>query len=229
MKKAIGLAAILMPVISVRKNGSANSRPLPGGKITPQQKLIATSKRFGNSGLEDNQGSTICAYDHLPLAEGTLQQGTEFRFFENASNRAFPLTNLMEGKLQVGEGLVLKRIWFTVLSVIAATGEVIDEQTFDAFGLPGLNKSDFEFFNDNNRVIKPMPLTRQRPEFNWKAWNADSNIIHLDTDITLQPLIPFVCALRTPLITVPASETNNYYMGCYIEGPGAILNPRTNY
>jgi len=199
-----------------------------GKTPTPQQVLTQKGKRFGNN-LDDGQGSSVIAYDHLQIATGLNQQGTEFRFFENAANRAFPFTNLMEGRLPVAEGMVLKRIWFTMMSVVAATGEILDEQTFAAYGLPGLYKSDFTFMNGNSRVIKPTPLSKQKAQWNWKGWNATSDIIHLDTDITLQPLIEFVCSLRIPTVTVPAVAGHTQWLGCYIEGPGAILNPRTNY
>ncbi len=201
----------------------------PYMKPTPQSVLIDKADNFGNRGLKNSQGSSVIIYDHLPVTAGFQPSGTEFRFFENAASRQFPFTNLMEGRLPVAEGFILKRIWFTIMSVITATGEIADEQTFLAFGLPGMYKSDFSFFNANNRVVKPTPLTKQKTQWNYQAWSAVNEVIHLDTDISIQPLIEFACSLRLPGVTIPTSTTLSYYLGCYAEGPGGIMNPRANF
>ncbi len=195
---------------------------------TAQGKLVATSAKFGNKGLRNSQGSTVVIYDHLLLAQGLQPAGTTLKFFENASSRIFPFTNLQEGRLPVAEGFVLERMWFSVLQVLNATGEIL---SINAVGLAsvGLYKSDFEFFNANNRVIKPTPLTKMMAQFNWKSWNAINEVIHLDTDITIQPLIQFKCQLTLPAVTLPTSATISYYLGCYCEGAGGIMNPRANF
>lgn len=213
----------------VGKKPQQSVRTNPYQVPTPQAKLINAADRFGNKGLKNSQGSSVIIYDHLKVSEGLNPVGTEFRFFENAASRTFPFTNLMEGRLPVAEGMILERIWFTIMTVVTATGEVVNEQTFAAFGLPGLYKSDFSFFNANNRVIKPSPLTKQNPAFNWQSGSTINEVIHLDTDISIQPLIEFVCSLRLPTITFPVSDTVDYYLGCYAEGAGGIMNPRANF
>lgn len=224
------MANLVRRVAGMKKRGVTQSvRNNPYQQPTPQAKLIHAGDRFGNRGLKNSQGSSVIIYDHLLLTEGLNPVGTELRFFENAASRTFPFTNLMEGRLPVAEGMVLERIWFTIMTVTVATGEIVDEQTFTAFGLPGLYKSDFSFFNANNRVIKPSPLTKQQPSFNWQSGSTINEVIHLDTDITIQPLIEFVCSLRLPTITIPTSIDLDYYMGCYCEGAGGILNPRANF
>ena len=208
-----------------------------GGKFnpfrnpTPQGKLIQTANKFGNRGIARMQGSTIIKYDFLPLVEG-LNQVKEYRFFENASTRQFPFTNLSEGKLQVGEAMSLERIYWVVMSVVSAglsAGEVVDVQTFDDFGVTGLYKGDFSFMNANNQVIKPAPLLSFKSNFNKHSNFLRNDILFMDTDLTLQPLIEFVSILKSPIVTIPASETLDFHIGCVIEGSGAILNPRANF
>src|SRR6185369_7562250 len=139
----------MMRRVGANKKPQQSVRQNPYQEPTQQAKLIHAADRFGNKGLKNSQGTSVIVYDHLPVTEGLNPVGTEFRFFENAASRTFPFTNLMEGRLPVAEGMILDRIWFTIMTVVAATGEVVNEQTFTAFGLPGLYKSDFSFFNAN--------------------------------------------------------------------------------
>lgn len=210
--------------MAVRKKPGFNNYQEP----TPQAKLINASNRFGNGGLKNSQGSTYCIYDSLLLPQGLTQAGTTFKFFENTASRIFPFTNLREGRLPVAEGFVLERMWFTVMTVVNATGEIITVGQL-VIASQGLYKSDFEFFNANNRVIKPTPIIKQLPAFNWKAWHQSNEVIHLDTDITIQPLIEFKCQVTIPTVTLPVSLTASYYLQCYCEGSGAIMNPRANF
>ena len=46
--------------------------------VTPQQKMVAVNKKFGNTNIKNQQGTTRVIYDSLPL-DGR----TNFRFFEN--------------------------------------------------------------------------------------------------------------------------------------------------
>jgi hypothetical protein len=199
----------------------------PYAKPTPQGKLIATSDKFGNTGIKKMQGSTIHKFHYLPVG-GAIPLGQELRFFENAGQVAFPFTNLMEGKLQVGEAMVLERIWFDLMTV-DNNGVVTDIQSPLQATAPGFYAGLFSFFNANNQVIKPTGTIKQLPTFNRKSWNVDNEVVHLDTDITLQPLIEFVCVYRSPNFTVTVPQGTTVYLGCHIEGAGAILNPRANF
>ena len=75
--------------------------------LTPQQKAVAVNNRFGNTNIRGQQGTTRVIYDSLPL-----DGATELRFFENASSRQYPLTNITsEGnRLTVGETFVIQKI-----------------------------------------------------------------------------------------------------------------------
>ena len=44
--------------------------------FTPQDKIVGINNRFGNTGIKNQQGSTVVLYDSLPL-DGR----NEFRFF----------------------------------------------------------------------------------------------------------------------------------------------------
>ena len=77
--------------------------------LTPQQKAVAVNNRFGNTNIKGQQGTTRVIYDSLPL-----DGATELRFFENASSRQYPFTNITsEGnRLTVGETFVIQKIYF---------------------------------------------------------------------------------------------------------------------
>jgi len=210
--------------MSMRDDGPSNF----GVQPTPQQKLISVANMFGNTGLKKMQGSSFIVYDFLPLTEG-LNAQNKMTFFKNVNTRQFPFTNLTENKLQVGEGFVLERMYLMIMSILTATQEVTNVQTFDTFATPGLYKSDFEIRQANNIVVKQSPLTSMKPEFNRAADFATDNVFYFDTDISFQPLLQFEMDLLTPKITIPTSETLDFYIGVAWEGAGAILNPRANF
>jgi len=193
---------------------------------TARAVLIAKANKFGNKGLQRMQGSSIVKYHFLPM-DGR----TTFRFFENVNTTRFPFTNLTENKLQVGEGMVLERGYFAIMSVTdpdAALPTVADVNTLRAFGFGGLYISNLNFNIANNQVLKPIPLTSFESNFNRHANFQNNDVFRFDTDTTLQPLIEFVGELRTPTYAV-ADPPPTLFLGLFIEGRGAILNPRTNF
>lgn len=196
-------------------------------KPTPQAKIIETTTKFGAKGIRKQQGSTIVKYDILPLPEGLIQP--TFSFFIDSNLRTFPFTNVKDGQLQVGEAMALERAYFFIVTQLVATGEFTDVETLDTFGIPGAGLANFDFVISNNRVVKPTPLTSAKPQFNRFAYFDDYNVYHFDTDIVIPTLIEFALNLKLPLITVPVSETLNYYIGCVIEGAGSILAPRSTF
>lgn len=195
---------------------------------TPQQKLISVADMFGNTGIKRQQGSSLIVYDSILLTEGLVPSVT-LQFFKNVAKKDFPFTNIQENKLQVGEAMVLERMYFAVLTVLVATGEITNVQSIDAFGAPAIYKSDYEIKQVNNTVVKQSPLTSLKPEFNKQAMSTTYTVYHFDTDITLQPLLQFELDLLMPINTIPASSTSDFYLMCAIEGAGAILNPKYNF
>jgi hypothetical protein len=195
---------------------------------TAQAKLINVANQFGNTGIKKQQGSSLIVYDSLQLTEG-LNAERVLSFFKNVNTRQFPFTNITENKLQVGEAMVLERMYFTVLTQLVATGEITNVQSLDQFATPALYKSDYEIKQVNNTVVKQSPLTSLKPEFNKEAKSTSYTVFHFDTDITLQPLLQFQLDLMTPAITIPTSVTSNFFLMCALEGAGAIMNPKYNF
>ena len=87
------------------------------GNVTPQQKAVSVNRRFGNTNVKKQQGSSVELYDTLPLSIAQAGQGTTLRFFEDAQTRTFPDTNLENSnQLSVGETLVTENIYFTIIT-----------------------------------------------------------------------------------------------------------------
>lgn len=210
-----------------RTNGSPKFSPFQNP--TPQGKLIEIANKFGNKGLKKMQGSTIIIYDSLQLTEGLNANGFTFNFFKGVANRDFPFTNLQENKFQVGEGLALQRMYFAILTTLVATGEVTNVQTFAEFTTFGLYKSDVEIRQVNNVILKSIPLTSMKSTFNKSAMFDGYDVFEFETDVTFQPLLQFQLTFQAPAITIPTSATSDFRIMCAWEGPGAIMNPRSNF
>lgn len=228
MPKTSGIALAVTPVAMRRKsNGTPKMNMFKNP--TPQGKIISTMEKFGSPGVRKQQGSTIIKYDILPLAEGATD-GETFTFFEEAQTRAFPFTNLTDGKLQVGESMTIQRMYFFIVSqTTAAPEDFTDVESIITFPLLGAQLSTFSIRISNNRVVKPTPLFSASPFFNRFAYWDDYNVFHFDTDIVIPTLLEFAVDLRVPAITVPTSATLTFYIGCAIEGLGSILAPRATF
>lgn len=201
-----------------------NPAAFPGASVTPSsgaiRKLVGASNRFGNPGIKNQQLTSFEIFHYIPY-DGTAQT---INFFENVNTAQFPLANIQENRLQVGESMIIQRVWFVILTVVE--GVVTDAQTFDEAALPGLYLSQMNWLNDNNRVIKEISLTQAKAEFNRKAYNNLNNCIHLDTDITIQPLLRFVNSLKCPNV---GGGLVNTFIGCHAAGVGTLLAPKTTY
>lgn len=186
------------------------------------RKIVGASNRFGNKGIKNQQLTTFEIFHYLPF---TGNAGI-YEFFRNVNTVAFPFANIQENRLQVGETMVINRIHFTVATINPATLAVSGVQTLEQAGLTGTYLSQFSWLNDNNRVIKDLSLTQMQAEFNRKGWSTDNNVLHLETDITIQPLIRFVCQLQA---TQSPAAPANLFIGCHASGVGTLLAPKTTY
>jgi len=195
------------------------------GNVIPSsseiRKIVGAANRFGNPGIKNQQLTSFEIFHYLPLTSNST-----LNFFEKVNTAVFPLANIQENRLQVGETMVINRIYFTIATINPATQEVSNILTIEQAGLNGLYLSQLNWLNDNNRVIKDLSLTNMQAEFNRKGWSTDNNVLHLETDITIQPLIRFVCQLRTTLI---AAVPTNAFIGCHASGVGTLLAPKTTY
>lgn len=188
---------------------------------TPEiRKIVGAANRFGNPGIKNQQLTTFEIFHYLPLVGNST-----LNFFEKVNTASFPLTNIQENRLQVGETMVINRVYFTI-ATISPANVVSNILTFEQAGFNGLYLSQMNWLNDNNRVIKDLSLTNAQAEFNRKGWSTDNNVLHLETDITIQPLIRFVNQLRTTDVGVIPENT---FIGCHASGVGTLLAPKTTY
>jgi len=196
-----------------------NKRALQRGMFTPQDKLMQVADRFGNTGLQKMQGSTVVKYDTLPL-DGR----TQYDFFQGSAQRNFPLSNTGSdgNKLGVGSSMVVQRAYLSVVtlnSVNAVTAiEPIALATF-----PFIASGEFGFEVANSLVIKNVPILSWLPEFNKDAENAINSSFEFDTLVAVQPLLEFVGTVR--VLGQPAVV--NKALRLTIEGVGSIMAPRT--
>ena len=194
------------------------------GTVTPQMKNISVNDKFGNTGIKRQQGSTVIKYDTLPL-DGS----TQLRFFEQSSQRNFPLSNTgTDGnKLGVGSSMVVERIYLSLVQYNAATNDLTSIAVCDLTTTRGIlvNNGEFGFEIANSLVIKNVPVLSFTPQFNKNAENQFNNSFDFDTQIIIPPLLEYVATLRLPNYTA----FEGYYLRLTIEGSGAIIAPKTTF
>jgi len=200
-------------------------REIYKGGVTPQEKLVAVNNKFGNSGIRSQQGTSRIIYDSLLVTTGK----TFFRFFEDSTTRAFPLTNTgSEGnKLGVGDTMVVSQVLFVIWDKVIATGKwELGTNILNVDATKVLAYFDFDIAN--NKVIKKLTLTESYYFFN-KDTSASNNTIDLETQIVIPPLLPYTLDLQLPSI-IPAPEAGKErYLVCQIIGTGGIIAPRTTF
>ena len=185
--------------------------------VSPQNKMINTGDKFGNSGLKSQQGSTRVIYDSL-----VVDGGTNYTFFENANARTFPLTNLTEGKLGVGETMVIERAYFAFITVDDATGNIVQFEALD--GEINSTTGEFKIEQANQIVMKPVPVMSMLSQFNKDAEFDTDVSFSFDTQLTLQPLLEFKVNVRFGSAVPAAAVGETKYMRCTLEGAGAIIS-----
>lgn len=189
------------------------------GAVTPQQKIIGVTDKFGNPAIKKQQGTTRVIYDTLPL-DGR----TEFRFFEESNNRNFPFTNMgADGnKLPVGNALACERAYLSVISRNATTGSITNVGSlFAGGGFENITVGELSLIIANKTTLKQMAILSMDPRFNKNAAYDDYNNFEFDTQAVLNPLLEFVYSLRTNTY-VPFADT---FLRFTIEGVGAIIAP----
>jgi hypothetical protein len=194
------------------------------GMVTPQMKNISVNDKFGNTGIKKQQGSTVIKYDTLPL-DGS----TQLRFFEQSSQRNFPLSNTgTDGnKLGVGSSMVVERIYLSLVQYDPTGNDLTTISNCDLTTTRGIliNNGEFGFEIANSLVIKNVPVLSFTPQFNKNAENQLNNSFDFDTQIIIPPLLEYVATLRLPNYTA----FEGYYLRLTIEGSGAIIAPKTTF
>jgi hypothetical protein len=205
-------------------------RTIYNSGTTPQDKLVAVNKKFGNTGIQSQQGTSRIIYDALPV---TNNGQTTFRFFEDSSSRAFPFTNTGSdgNKLGVGDTMVLGSVLFYRIARNNTTG--IFEDGLNITRVAGSTQlCYFNFEIANNQVIKKVTLTESRAAYNDSTAQNDTNLV-LETEIVIPPLLPYVLELRSPvslysIFEAPPAGTS-WYIFAEIIGTGGIIAPRTTF
>jgi len=207
--------------LTPRRNSIGKVENIPSSSEI--RKIVGAANRFGNPGIQNQQLTTMEIFHYLPVASNVTLD-----FFRAVNTAVFPLANIQENRLQVGETMTLNRIYFDVIKVDNTTGAILAVDTLENL-FPTAYMSQFSWLNDNNRVIKELGLTNMKPAHNRKGWNEKNDVFHLETDITIQPLIRFICQLQIPIVTIPSDEGSTYYIGCHAQGTGTLLAPKTTY
>jgi hypothetical protein len=204
-------------------------RQIYSAGVTPQEKIVAVNKKFGNTGIQSQQGTSRIIYDALPV---TNNGQTTFRFFEDSSSRAFPFTNTGSdgNKLGVGDTMVLGSVLFYAQQRATATG--IFNTADNLVNTQSLPLSYFNFEIANNQVVKKVTLTESSRLYNNSTAASNTNL-ELETEIVIPPLLPYVLELRTPaslytLLGAPAAG-NTWFVFAQIIGVGGIIAPRTTF
>lgn len=195
--------------------------------VTASAKLAMVNNKLGNPALKKNQGSTVEIYDYVTQTAGTIGTKQTINFFSSVNSKTFPLTNIQQNQLQVGEALSVEYIVFTRISQVTATGS-ITECTALLTTVAGANLGQFSLLLDNSRIIKNNSLIRSNSVFNPKGTTGVSNVFFPDTDLVIPPQISFSLELTLPINAdiIAAGTTISY--GCHLFGTGAILNLKHN-
>lgn len=186
--------------------------------FTPQDKIMSVGKRFGNVGLKSQQGTTRIIYDSL-LLDGR----DNYEFFKDVGSRAFPFKSLglTNNKLEVGESLVIQRVYLSIVTIVG--GVVTAIVPLDAATFPGIVGGEMNCVIANSQVLKPISVQSFTPQYNKNSTYDDYNNFEMDTLINIQPLLEFVFSLKA---TGGASIVDTY-LRLTVEGVGAILAPKT--
>lgn len=194
------------------------------GNFSPQRKTVSVNDKFGNTGIKNQQGSTVIKYDTLPL-DGR----TEYRFFEGSSQRNFPYSNTGSdgNKLGVGNSMVVERVYLSLVTFDTVIKDSITGIQPLIIGTTNGNilASQMNFSIANTSVIKDIPVLSFVPQFNKMAENAVNTNFEFDTQVVIPPLLEFVASLRLPVGVITANTS----LRLTIEGAGAIISPRATF
>jgi hypothetical protein len=195
-------------------------RTIDVNTFTAQQKNMQVAKRLGNTGLKNQQGSTVVLYDTLPL-DGS----TEFRFFEGSAQRNFPLSNTGSdgNKLGVGQSLVLERFYLSIVREEEPGVKTIEPVDINALG--GILLGELTVTVANSEIIKKVPILSTLPNFNKISENQLNCNFEFDTMAVIQPLLEFVCALRCDTYVADPES----HLRLTIEGSGSVIAPRVTF
>jgi hypothetical protein len=203
-------------------------------QITPQQKMVAVNNKFGNTNIKNQQGTTRVLFDALPL-----DSRTTFRFFENATTRQFPLTNVgSEGnRLEVGSTLTIEKIYFRLITFDAVNNTItaatpINKTLAGDFYGP-FATGEIDVLIANSQVVKQLPTTFALLDavanniFNPTAVNNSDVSFGFATDIVIPPLLEYIASLRTTSYDLTGITSTHIQL--FISGTAGIIAPQSTF
>lgn len=190
--------------------------------------MVAVNNKFGNTNIKGQQGTTRVLYDSLPL-----DLRTNFRFFENANNRQFPLTNIgSEGnRLEVGSTFTIQKIYFNLVTYDAVNNTITATSPLTA-GLSqfynAIATGELSFAIANSEVLKQVPVTfALGSQFNPSAVNTSDVALGLQTDLVIPPLLEYFANLRTTSYDMTGITFTHIQI--YLQGSAGIIAPQTTF
>jgi len=215
-----------------------------GGNGSANSKIVNVNNDMGVKNIGNMQGTTRIIYDAVPLAATAVN--STLRLFENAKTRTFPLTNLSENKLQVGESLAMQRFSCYILQCTSGTTFATGVHTFPFFGnFSRFYAGTMSFSIAQDQVIKKLPLASMWGSLNHRSqfagyltvqalaadpvtgYTLPHDVYHFDTPIVIPPTIEFYADITLPPITLPAGF--DFYFAMKIEGLGSLYAPKSTY
>ena len=182
--------------------------------MSAQDKMLNVASRLGLTSLKDMQGTTRMVYD------SSVTVAINHELFKNASQRAFPLTNVGANgnQFQVNEALLVEKIAFFIPADAAA---------INYSGLSTGNFSvKFDLVIGNKTVIKDATCELGGEQAFYNDGTAFSSVIDLEgVGILIPPQIEYYVIAKTFNAQTRVATASR--LGCYLFGTGALLNFNT--
>lgn len=193
---------------------------VPGapGTATPQEKLFHTIRSLGINQSDVTQVTTRTIYDTLSLVNG----GNTFNFFQGVNNRAFPLTNLSQNRLEVGEAMIIQRISFSALLFDAGTGTYLMTGPLSNIA-NSFMQSLLNIRVANSVILKDFHVAHMFDLFNEFSEQDNQEPYEFKTLLTIPSLQEFVATLR---INDPAPIALQY-LRLTLQGVGIIYRTQS--
>ena len=182
--------------------------------MSAQDKMLNVASRLGLTTLKDMQGTTRMVYDSITTAALT------HTFFKNASQRAFPLSNVGANgnQFQVNEALLVEKIGFFIPT--ADTGIF-----YNGLAAVGISVK-FDLVIGNKTVIKDATCELAGEQAFFNDGTAASSVIDLEgVGILIPPQVEYYVIAKG--FTAGSRVATSVRLGCYLFGTGALLNFNT--
>lgn len=215
-----------------------------GKEPTVAQKVANTNKKFGLSGISNQQGSAVNIFDTVTLT--TNAQPQVLNFFTNSGNKAATFSNWQQGELKAGEALGVKFIYVHLIQMLntnlSDSANTISN-FFPAGRTPATSVIAYgtaEFKIANVTVLKDYQLIELLPMFNpgnqgIAAYDVAAatlpsvfgrSVIELDTVPVIIPNQAVKFIVTVPPITLPAG---NFAMMVTLGRQGSIFSAKTSF